>query len=111
MWWSIQRPELEDAVFQLRDVVTAADQALGAVCRLNRGLTGSVPVVILISSSEEADLVRGYQGGANSYVVKPVDFAQFVEAVSQLGLDRLLLNGSPRPTPCDDRQTGGRACR
>lgn len=56
-------------------------------------------MVILSSSSEEADVVRGYQGGANLYVVKPVNFAHFAEAVSQLGLCRLLLHRVPQAGP------------
>jgi two-component system response regulator len=55
-----------------------------------------VPVVVLTSSGEEEDLVRSYAFGANSYVRKPVDFAQFTEAVKTLGLFWLLLNQSPQ---------------
>jgi two-component system response regulator len=57
--------------------------------------TALVPVVILTSSKEDRDRVSGYQGGANSYVQKPVDFTQFVEAVRQLGLYWLVLNEPP----------------
>lgn len=53
------------------------------------------PVVILTSSSEEKDIVQGYGLGANSYVRKPVDFAQFHEATRQLALYWLVLNQSP----------------
>ena len=57
--------------------------------------TRLTPVVILTSSKEEQDLVRGYKSGANSYVRKPVDFNQFVEAVHQIGLYWLLINETP----------------
>jgi CheY-like chemotaxis protein len=56
--------------------------------------TRLLPIVILTSSAEEQDLVRGYGLGANSYVRKPVDFSQFVEAVRQLGLYWLAINQS-----------------
>ncbi|HEX2881923.1 MAG TPA: response regulator [Polyangiaceae bacterium] len=54
--------------------------------------TKLLPVVILTSSLEEQDLIRGYSLGANSYVRKPVDFVQFTESVRQLGLYWLVLN-------------------
>ena len=54
--------------------------------------TKRLPVVLLTSSKEDQDLIAGYNLGANSYVVKPVDAAQFVEAVRQLGLYWLVLN-------------------
>jgi two-component system response regulator len=57
--------------------------------------THLVPVVVLTSSNEERDLVDSYQLGVNSYIRKPVDFVQFVEAVRQLHLYWLILNESP----------------
>ncbi len=60
--------------------------------------TALQPVVILTSSREEEDMIAGYRLGANSYVRKPVDFDQFMEAARQLGLYWLLLNEAP-PKP------------
>lgn len=60
--------------------------------------TRLLPVVILTSSREERDLVEGYSLGANSYIRKPVDFGQFMEAVRQLELYWLVLNELP-PDP------------
>ena len=57
--------------------------------------TQLLPVVILTSSKEEQDMVQGYRLGANSYVRKPVDFEQFLQAVQHLGLYWLVLNETP----------------
>jgi two-component system, response regulator len=57
--------------------------------------TRLIPVVILTSSKEEQDLIQGYSLGANSYVRKPVDFAEFQEAVRRLGIYWLMTNQPP----------------
>ena len=57
--------------------------------------TKLVPVVVLTSSKEEQDMVNSYKFGANSYVRKPVDFTQFIEAARQLGLYWLVINEPP----------------
>ena len=55
----------------------------------------SIPVVVLTSSREEGDLVKSYELGVNAYVVKPVDFTEFVQAVSELGVFWALINERP----------------
>ncbi len=57
--------------------------------------TKAIPVVVLTSSRQEPDIKKCYQLGANSYIVKPVDFDKLVEAVSELGVYWLLLNEPP----------------
>ncbi|MGA2599008.1 MAG: response regulator [Bryobacteraceae bacterium] len=61
-------------------------------------VTRAIPVIVLTSSREERDMVEAYKLGVNSYVVKPVDFDQFTEAVRILGMYWLLLNERPRVT-------------
>lgn len=57
--------------------------------------TRSLPVVVLTSSREEPDIAEAYRLGANSYIVKPVDFEAFARAVSEVGLYWMLLNEPP----------------
>lgn len=61
--------------------------------------TALIPTVILTSSKQDEDLIAGYRLGVNSYVRKPVDFNEFVEAVRQVGLYWLVIN---QPPPVDD---------
>ena len=61
----------------------------------NNERTKLLPVVVLTSSKEDRDLTESYSLGANSYIRKPVNFAQFTEAIRQLGLYWLVLNESP----------------
>jgi two-component system, response regulator len=69
---------------------------LGVLKRLRAdGRTRTLPVVVLTSSSQDADVIASYNLGANSYVRKPVEFGAFVEAVSSLGLYWVLLNRPP----------------
>lgn len=69
---------------------------LGVLKRLRADpRTHTLPVVVLTSSSQDADVIASYNLGANSYVRKPVEFGAFVEAVSSLGLYWVLLNRPP----------------
>jgi two-component system, response regulator len=72
---------------------------LGVLQRLRAdSRTRRLPVVVLTSSNEETDIIRSYDLGANSFVQKPVDFAQFLNAAQELGLYWLGLNTAPPVT-------------
>jgi two-component system response regulator len=58
--------------------------------------THTLPVVMLTTSDEDADMIRSYEAGANSYVRKPIDFAEFSRVAAQLGVYWLQLNRRPR---------------
>lgn len=69
--------------------------------------TESLPVVILTSSQEQNDVIEGYRLHVNSYIVKPVDFAQFTETVRALGLYWLVVNTPAPSATADPAQAGG----
>jgi CheY-like chemotaxis protein len=62
--------------------------------------TCGIPVVVLTCSSEERDVMRTYEVGANSYIVKPVDFAQFTESIRDIGKYWLVINHPQAANPC-----------
>ncbi|MEW6776792.1 MAG: response regulator [Bdellovibrionota bacterium] len=94
-----RRPDSEMPQVVLLDLKLPKVDGL-EVLRHMRGqeATRRLPVVVLTSSKEERDIIASYNLGANSYVRKPVDFGQFVEAAAQLGLYWLVLNEAP-PLP------------
>jgi two-component system response regulator len=65
-------------------------------CLRSEARTKILPIIILTTSEEEQDLLNSYSLGCNSYIRKPVDFEQFMQAVRQLGVYWLLLNETPR---------------
>ena len=88
----------EDAMFLSRSLQSLASAEKTNTDRIMKAeeTLRQIPVVILTSSAEESDLVRGYDLGINSYVVKPVDFEQFNSEVAKLGFYWMLLNRMPR---------------
>lgn len=91
------RPDLLPAVVLL-DLKMPRVDGLEALRRIRADTAISkLPIVILTSSREENDLVKGYELGANAYVVKPVDFDQFIGAVTKVGVFWALVNEPPPP--------------
>lgn len=80
----------------LLDLKLPRVDGLGVLCRIRADEhTRRLPVVILTTSREEQDVAQSYDLGANSYIRKPVDFTQFVQAVEHLGLYWLVMNEPP----------------
>jgi CheY-like chemotaxis protein len=89
--------EGEDPIFILLDLKMPKVDGLEVLRQIKKDEKLQViPVVMLTSSNEESDLVKSYRLGVNAYVVKPVEFAQFVEVIRQLGLFWAVVN-EPAP--------------
>jgi two-component system, response regulator len=93
------RDPLEMPQVILLDLKLPKVDGLGVLRRLRAdNRTSILPVVVLTSSLEEQDVIESYNLGANSYVRKPVDFTQFMDAALQLGLYWMVLNKLPPPS-------------
>lgn len=90
-----QRPEGNPAVVLL-DLKLPKVNGLEVLAELRKHpLLRAVPVVMLTSSEEESDLLKSYELGVNAYVVKPVDFKQFIKAIADLGVFWAVINEPP----------------
>lgn len=69
--------------------------------------TRAIPVVILTSSKEQKDVIKGYNLGVNAFVQKPVDFEQFGEAIRQIGMFWMLINQAPPPRMFEESKAQG----
>ena len=96
--WQGRDPGVQPVVILL-DLMLPRLDGMDVLRRIRASkLTSLLPVIILTTSREERDRLETYRLGANSFVRKPVDFEQFIEAVRQLGLYWLVLN-EPPPAP------------
>lgn len=92
------RPSADQPVVVLLDIKLPLLNGIDVLKRMREDeRTRRTPVVMLTSSTEQADIVRTYDLGANSYVRKPVEFENFVVAARQLGLYWTVLNEAPEP--------------
>ena len=95
-----QRPPCEQPKVVMLDLKLPKVSGIEVLRKLRADeRTRFLPVVIMTSSREDSDVIESYKLGANSYVVKPVGFENFAEAVSNLGLYWLLLNQPPASQP------------
>jgi CheY-like chemotaxis protein len=105
---SFQERPTNDPVLVLLDLKMPKVDGFEVLRQIKSDARLMIPVVVLTSSREEKDLIASYQLGVNAYVVKPVDFEQFVGAVKDLGLFWLVLNEPPPPAGrTDDDSTRG----
>jgi CheY-like chemotaxis protein len=95
-----QRPPCEQPKVVMLDLKLPKVSGIEVLRKLRADeRTKLLPIVIMTSSREDSDVIESYKLGANSYVVKPVGFENFAEAVSNLGLYWLLLNQPPTAQP------------